>query len=109
MSIENAEIIDGLGTDKIRGEATLLISDHWPWSDEPAHFALLEAKISRYIDFVTSGQIFEQMPNARGLPICIKLIHQHDPSVSAARFLEAAGQQLAELGLRFSHASLPDT
>jgi hypothetical protein len=108
MTVECTEVIDIAGTDKVTGEIVLTISDHLPWEDEETHFRLIEKKISRYLDFVRSGQVFDAFPQARQDPIRIDLIYQYPHSNSAARFLSAAQSQLKALGIVFSHNTLPN-
>jgi hypothetical protein len=107
MTIEDTEVVDVAGTDKVTGEIVLTISDHLSWEDEGTHFRLIEKKMSRYLEFVRSGQVFESFPQARQTPIRIDLICKHPPSDSAARFLSAARMQLKTLGIVFSHRMLP--
>jgi len=71
------------------------------------HCRLIEKKISRYLDFIRSGQLVESFPNAPKTPIQVRLSYQFPPSDSASRFLTAAQKQLAELGIAFSHGMLP--
>lgn len=108
MTIEDTQTLDGAGIDEDTNETVLVISDHLSWQNEGEHFTLLEKKLSSYIDFVRSGQIYEVLPSSRGLPIRIRLIHEHAPTSSALAFLRAAQKQLAEIGFNFSHQSLPE-
>lgn len=107
MTIENAGIIDGAGTDKATGEIVLTISDHLSWEDEETHFRLIEKKISGYLDFIRSGQVLKSFPQAQQTPIRIKLIHQYPLTDSASRFLLAAQRQLEKLTIAFSYGQLP--
>jgi hypothetical protein len=107
MTIEHSEVIDFVGTDKVTGAVILTISDHLSWGDEVRHFQLIERKINRYLDFIRTGQIFETHPQAKSMPIQIKLIYQYEISESGSRFLVAAQKQLKERGVDFSYAELP--
>jgi hypothetical protein len=106
MTIERPDVVDGLGIDKISGEAVLLISDHLKWDDEEAHLAALEAKIGGYIDFIRSGQLLERLPASDGRRVRISLIHEHAPSSTALAVLDEVRQQLLGWGISFSHGSL---
>jgi hypothetical protein len=107
MTIENTEVIDNAGKDRRSGEVILTISDHLSWDDPNRHFRLLEQKISRYLDFIQSGQILERFPEASATRVRISLICQHDPTEAASRFLAAAQQQLEQTGIGFSFDTLP--
>jgi len=107
MSIENSGVIDSMGISKVDERAVLLISDHLDWADEASHFELFEQKISKYLDFIKSGQLLEALPRAKDRPIRIELVQQHKPTENALRFLNSAKQQLAEMGLEFTYHPLP--
>jgi hypothetical protein len=107
MTVENTNVVDGAGSDKQTGEIVLTISDHLAWDDEATHFRLIEKKISSYLDFIKSGQVFESFPQATQAPIRITLIHQHPLTESASRFLSAAQRQLGSTGISFSYSQLP--
>ncbi len=107
MTIEQLDKVDGLGIDGQRNETVLLISDHLSWQDQSVHFAVLEGKLSAYLNFIRSGQLYESLPSAKGLPVRIKLMHQHSPNAAAELALDATGKKLAALGVAFSHESLP--
>jgi hypothetical protein len=77
-----------------------MISDHLPWQEEDKHFSHIEKKIGSYLRFIQSGQIAEVFPSANGFPVRIKLVCKYPPSSSAKFFLDAAGKQLAEMGMK---------
>lgn len=107
MTIENTEVVDSAGIDKVTGEVVLTISDHLSWEDTETHCRLIEAKINRYLNFVDSGQVLESFPQARQAPIRIRLVCQYPPSDSVSAFLAAVQRQLRELGIAFTHGTLP--
>ncbi len=107
MTIENTEVADVAGTNKVTGEIVLTISDRLSWEDEETHFRLIEKKINRYLEFVRSGQAFESFAQTTRTPIRIQLVYQHPPSDAASRFLSAAQKQLKTFGIVFSHSTLP--
>ncbi|AMP01568.1 hypothetical protein CAter282_3786 [Collimonas arenae] len=108
MTVENAGVIDAAGIAKDSGEVVLTISDHLPWHNEPEHFRFLERKIGKYLDFIQSGQLLESIPQAEGRAIRISIFCKYKPNESAAIFLRAAQQQLDEVGVGLSFATLPD-
>lgn len=107
MTIEQAATIDGIGLDRPVGEVVLLISDHMPWQDETSHIGALENKLGAYLEFISSRQHLERLPEARDWPVRIKLVHEHQPTASAERILNAVKEQLGTMNIRFSHESLP--
>jgi hypothetical protein len=107
VTIENADAVDGAGIDRASGEVVLTISDHLMWEDN-RHLPLLEQKIGRYLDFVQSGQLLELIPQAKGRSIRIEVIHKHQPTDLASKFLLAAGRQLKAVGIELSNRELPE-
>ena len=108
VTIEQTDIIDGMGIDKSSGQVDLGISDHLDWDDIDYHITILEKKIGSYINFVQSGQMLDALPNAKGLPIRIMLVHQFDPTSSALKILVSVREQLEEIGIKFSYEPLPE-
>jgi hypothetical protein len=107
MTIEQADKVDGVGIDKHANEVVLLISDHLLWDDEGAHISSLEYKLGAYINYINSGQHLESIPQARGLPVRIRLVHEHPPTSSAQVVLRAIETQLETMKIRFSYGPLP--
>lgn len=108
MTVENFEVIDGLGISKESGEVVLTISDHLPWDTASEHFEKLEGKIGRYLDFIRSGQLLESVPDAAKRQVRISVFCKHQPDDNTHNFLLAAGRQLAHDGVKLSFVELPD-
>ena len=106
MSVEQADVVDGVGLDQ-DGYVEMLISDHLDWND-PRHIDLLAAKVEAYVGAVLSGQLVQSYPAAEGKPVRINLVWQHVPSGDAPRFFETAGQQLSSVGIQFKQTALPE-
>lgn len=89
MSVTDRNIIDfgHIDGDKI----TLCISDHIPWDADilDAHLVILQDKINDYLDFISSGQIFEEYGNEDKTPN-IKVIFCYEPVKEAVDFLNSA-------------------
>jgi putative hemolysin len=108
MSIGNSDVVDGLGISRVDGKAVLTIADHLEWRDSKSHFDLLEKKIGAYLSFVSSGQLYEMLPEARGKEIRIELIHEHAPNEMVVNFFVAVEKQLKSMGLEFTAKALPE-
>ena len=106
MSVEQADVVDGMGMSKDGENAVLVISDHLPW-DEPGHLDQLAAKIGAYTNFILGGGVIEALPEAKGKPAVIQIVHQFDPSVSAGNFLGSVQRQLKSVGIDLTLGSLP--
>jgi hypothetical protein len=107
MTIENADVIDGLGLRKDGSCVEMLISDHLEWGNA-AHLSLLAAKVEAYADAFRSGQVTEAVPAAEGKPAVIRLVWKHQPDLEAARVFNLVQQQLAGAGIGFEAGPLPE-
>ncbi len=99
MSINQTNIIDIIGTSP-EGKVVLTISDHHSW-DETWHLQLLQDKINAYLQFIESGQIFEDYPNTVGRDIVIETTMKYQPTSEAASFLEKAKDIIKGAGFDF--------
>jgi hypothetical protein len=106
MSVEQADVIDGLGV-RPDGVVEMLISDHLEWDDDE-HLQLLAAKVEAYANAALSGQLVQSYPAAEGKQVCIKLVWQHIPNNAAANFFDTLQEQLRGVGIDFSPAALPE-
>lgn len=107
MTVERAEVIDGLGIDKTTGASMLTIADHLSW-DEPLqyHQDCLERKLSAYVQFVESRQLHEHHPDATAPTILILMLHR--PSEHGLALLKSAETTLADRGLLLQYGTAPD-
>jgi hypothetical protein len=99
MSINQTDTIDIIGTTP-EGKVILTISDHHPW-DVTWHFQLLQDKINAYLQFIESGQIFEDYPNAVGRELAIETAMKHEPTSEAISFLEKVKEVIEGAGFGF--------
>jgi len=99
MSINQTDTIDIIGTTP-EGKVILTISDHHPW-DETWHLQLLQDKINAYLQFIESGQIFEDYPNAVGRELVIEIAMKHEPTSEAISFLEKVKEVIEGAGFGF--------
>jgi len=110
MSIEQSEVVDFIGTDKVTGSVTLVISDHLDWSDEHTHLVLLQDKINSYLRFIESGEITEAFPQAVGKKVEIEIVGKYELVAAGEDFLVEAGQIVRRAGfsLRFRRLQVPE-
>ena len=100
MSINQTNIIDAIGISH-EGKVILTISDHHAW-DETWHLQLLQDKINSYLQFIESGQIFEDYPNAASKELIIGIVMKYRPTSEAISFLEEAKEIIRVAGFGFS-------
>ena len=86
MSVTDRNVIDFAHVDD--DKITLCISDHIPWKDDlvRAHLEVLQDKINDYLDFITSGQIYEQYGNENKIPN-IKIIFCYEITGEVENYL----------------------
>jgi hypothetical protein len=112
MSIDQADVVDIVSTNRITGHVVLTITDHMDWSNSNEHQILLQKKLNRYLAFVESGEIFENYPDAKDRQVVFKVVFQFPPDELGRAFLarvksvvESAGYSLIEevfTGARFN-------
>ena len=107
MAIDNATVIDAIGEEKMTGDLVLTISDHLDWNNERDHLQALQDKINAYFDFIQSGQIYEERPEARERAIRIDVIAQFPAPASVASFFHAIEKVAVQNGAAFTYKQLP--
>ena len=99
MSINQTGTIDIISANP-EGNIVLTISDHHSW-EETWHFQLLEDKINAYLQFIESGQIFEEYPNSIGKKLVIETAMKYKPTSEALSFLEKIKDIVEGAGIEF--------
>lgn len=67
MSVMEKNKVDGIGKSKEENKIVLMISDHLDWDNEMLHLKLLQDKINAYIEFIESGQVYNNYPDAKSV------------------------------------------
>lgn len=106
-SLDNPNIVDAVGVEKATGFIILTITDSWDWSDEGQHLLALQAKLNSYFDFIESGQIFEEYPNAKGRKIIIDVVTRFPLPEIGVQFLQKANQACADLNVKVRNTHYP--
>ena len=99
MSVNQTDTVDLISTTP-DGKVMLTISDHQSW-DETWHLQLLQDKINSYLQFIESGQIYEDYPNAAGREIIIATVMKFEPNEDGTSFLEKAKEIINKAGIGF--------
>jgi hypothetical protein len=106
MSIDNIKVVDFTGVDKESGDVILTISDHLPWTDSISenrnHLNLLEGKINTYLQFIESGQLVEDYPDAKGKKVVINVVGKFTLNYDAIIYFEKAEKVIANAGFKLS-------
>ena len=79
MAIDNSRVIDFIGTIEQGNEVILTISDHLDWKLKMDHLLKLQSKINTYLDFIESGEIYQEYSNSIGRNIVIEVVGKYDP------------------------------
>lgn len=105
MTVEQTDIIDGIGMEPGGSRVAMLISDHLGWGD-PNDLSVRAAKIEAYVGIVLSRSLADHYPPAADKPVVIRLIYKQVPNDEGARFLASVTKQLQATGIGFEHGSL---
>jgi hypothetical protein len=101
MPIDQTNVIDYASINDASGDLWLTISDHLPWDEnEGGHLALLQDKLTAYLHFIESGEVFDKVRDARGRNIVITVLGKFPLSPAAEAFLENARSAIETAGLR---------
>jgi hypothetical protein len=103
MSIDQTDVVDIIGIDRISGEVILTISDHLDWSDTTAHQRLLQAKLNRCLAFVESDEILQSYPGATVRRVVFKVVFKFVPDDGGRAFLTRARETVAAAGFTLQH------
>ncbi len=106
MPLEDTTKVDAISTDPA-GPVNLTIFDAWDWSDERAHLVALQAKFNVYFGFIQSGQLVENYPKAKELPLVIRVITKFPLSQAGEKLIEQAGIAAAQLSIKVHSFVLP--
>ena len=106
MTVEQTQVIDVIGTDRLTGKVYLTISDHLPWDLENAHLLVLQEKLDSYLAFVGGGEVYTSYPDAKGRDFVIKIVLKYRPSGEGVRFLECAKQRVEDSAIEFRFGPL---
>jgi len=103
MSLDNAEIVDAVGTATEDGTVVLSIIDGWDWNNEQRHLLALQEKLNAYFGFVESGQIYEAYPEASGQALRIDVVSKFPIPEAGLAFLKKASAVAAQLNMTVAH------
>lgn len=101
MSVEQIDKIDVISTAP-NGKVELTIADHLKWNNEKSHLLILQDKLNTYIDFIESGQILENYPNALNKEIIISVVMKYAPTENSLIFLNDCEKFMEKEGFEFT-------
>lgn len=113
MRLNDPNTVDYLGVEKDTETVIVTLVDDCDWTDEKRHLSLLQEKINRYIDFVESGEVYEQLAQTTGrilprtTPVKISILAKYPPEGDGLRFLEQVAQAAENVGIGLSFKVLP--
>ena len=94
MTISEPLQIDIIGISKDRTAVVMVISDHLDWSDEHAYLQQLQDKLNGYLEYIESGQLLSERPDAAGMSIVIDVYALYEPTPAGLEFYELARDAL---------------
>ena len=100
MTIEDKGAIDFLGL-STTGAVVLTISNHLEW--EKGTLLKLQKKISVYLSFIESGEIYKSYPEAERKTIRIHLVSNHQPDADTETFINECSNVVNAAGFEFTH------
>ena len=104
MTIEDATVVDAIGTNKSDGSISLSIFNHLPW--ERSTLLLLQEKVNCYLGFIESGELARSYPPSSSGVRMIDVYCKYRPTQEAEAFQRNNSTVLKEYGvaLRYTHS-----
>jgi hypothetical protein len=99
MALDRPEIVDAVGIENDTGFVVLTIADQWDWEDEREHLLALQAKLNAYFNFIESGQIWKNYPEAAGRRLVIDVVGRFAIPQIGNDLLNRASDACANLGV----------
>ncbi len=106
MTIEQAEKIDFIATLPDGLGVELTISDHLEWDEKNEKYLMIQEKLNAYLEFIESGQLYQEYPNAKGASLSISLISKYPPDTNAREFLSELVKAISEYSVVFKYSTL---
>jgi len=100
MSIEQKNVIDFISTNEESNSVVLTISDHLDWIDVKKHLLALQDKISTYLRFIESGEIYDSYADAKGKNIVINIIAKNELVPEGEEFIEKVKSVVHQAGFK---------
>ena len=109
MSVQNADVIDGIGVDDSTNTLVLLIIDPFTWEvQELEHLRAIQAKINNYVAYIESKGYGSRYRDRHFDGFRIELVFKYHWTPNAETVLSAGKYQLKQRGIAFVY-SVADT
>ncbi|MEO1333113.1 MAG: DUF6572 domain-containing protein [Myxococcota bacterium] len=108
MRLGQTDTVDFLGIEKETGVVLVTLVDDCDWADELQHLKLLQAKVNRYLDFIESGEVYDQLLQSTGVRVPtdrlvrINVLAKFPPPEEGHRFFEQVRGVAEQLGVRLN-------
>ncbi len=97
--VEDTEVIDLVTFDKKSNTLILVMIETRDWDSSSSMYSELQDKLSNYIAYVESGQLFEKYPDYKKSKIAIHLDHKFEMSKFAKSVFLRMEAILSEYGI----------
>lgn len=105
MSVQNADVIDGIGVDDSTNTLVLLIIDPFTWEvQELEHLRAIQAKINNYVAYIESKGYASRYKNRSFDGFRIEFAFKYHWSANAETVLSAGKYQLKKRGIAFVYS-----
>ena len=100
MSIDQTKVIDFVGIEKTTGSLILTVSDHLDWShdEQRRHIELLQDKLNTYLNYIESGQMLKDYPDAHNRKCVISVVSKYSPGAEGVLFFDDVRETLEQAG-----------
>ncbi len=98
MSVSDKNKIDAISINP-SDEVILSIADHLDWENINDHINELQDKLNIYIQFVESGQIFDDYPKSINRKIVIEVVSKYPFANDGLKYIERVKPILYSIGI----------
>jgi hypothetical protein len=107
MTVANSAVIDAIGVSVATGALVLTMTEDRDWTDCQTQLEQLQEKVSLYLRFVQSEQLYETHGEQRGAPLEVDLVCQYPPPESIFASLRAVAERLLHARIAFRVSVFP--
>jgi hypothetical protein len=98
VSVDDPSVIDFV-TQSRDGDVVLVMVEGRPWDASAARLAELANKVSVYVSFVSSGEIYSKYPELVGKPIAFELRSIELPDAVTQELIDKMRLRLKRIGI----------
>ena len=86
--MQKHNVIDVVSLSPDGRDIALSLIETRPWDERGENLLDMQEKLKAYLDYVESGQLYQQYPEAKGRSVCFRLHAAYSPDAQTERFIQ---------------------